>query len=99
MKLLYSAITLGALAHFSQAVTLQSLITNTEEHHAMESHLVERASDGATSRVGQMFNWATSLARSAQEAGVHRWAAWYGLGLVDATADLVTDAMSDIWDW
>ena len=93
------AIALGALAHFSQAVAVQSLITNTEEHHAMDSNLVSRASDGATSRVGQMFNYATSLARTAQDLGIHRWAAWYGVALVDATADLVTDAMSDVWDW
>ena len=52
MKLLNSAITLGALATVSQGLTVQSLITNTEEHHAMDSNLVSRASDGATSRVG-----------------------------------------------
>ena len=93
------AITLGALAHFSQGLALQSLVTNTEEHHAMDTHLVSRASDGATSRVGQMFNYATSLARTAQEAGLHRWAAWYGVAIADATVDLLTDAASDIWDW
>ena len=46
-----------------------------------------------------MMNAAVSMARTAQDLGLHRWAAWYAVALVDATADLVTDAMSDAFDW
>ena len=102
MKLLNSAIALGALAHVSQGLTIQSLVTDagsTEQMSSLDSNLVSRASDSTTTRVGNMMNYAVSLAKTAQDLGLHRWFAWYAVALVDATADLVTDAMSDAFDW
>lgn len=81
---------------------MQSLITdagNSEQISSLDSNLVSRASESTTSRVGGMMNAAVSMARTAQDLGLHRWAAWYAVALVDATADLVTDAMSDAFDW
>ena len=44
-------------------------------------------------------NGAVGLARRAQDVGATNWWGWWIVGIVDATADLVTDAVSDVWDW
>ena len=97
------AITLGALAHFSQGLAMKrsEMITapGSAEHLAsLDSNLVNRASDGTTSRVGNMMNAASSLARGAADAGL-RWFGWYSDAVVDATSDLVSDAVSDAGRW
>ena len=46
-----------------------------------------------------MLNGAVVLAKAAQEVGLTNWWGWYVVAIVDATADLVTDAMSDAFDW
>ena len=97
------AITLGALAHFSQALSMKrsEMVTapGSPEHLAsLDSHLVERATDGTTTRVGNMMNAASSLARGAADAGL-RWFGWYSDAVVDATSDLVSDAFSDASRW
>ena len=61
--------------------------------------MVERASDGTTSRVGNVMNGAVNLALAAQDVGLTNWWGWYLIGIVDATADLVTDAVSDAAGW
>ena len=101
MKLLNSAITLGALTYVSQGLAIKGMINarSTEELSSLDSSLVSRASDSTTSHVTDIMNGAVAMARTAQDLGLHRWFAWYAVGLVDATADLVTDAMSDYADW
>ena len=97
------AITLGALAHFSQAISMKrsEMVTapGSPEHLAsLDSNLVNRATDGTTTRIGNMMNSASSLARSAADAGL-QWFGWYSDAVVDATADLVSDALSDADRW
>ena len=99
MKRLNATIAIGTLAHVSQGIAMKSLIKNEEQRHSLDSHLVERASEGTTSRVGSVMNWAVDMALRAQEAGQTNWWGWYTVGIVDATADLVTDAASDIYGW
>ena len=99
MKLLNATIAIGTLAHVSQGIAMKSLIKNEEHLHSLDSHLVERATDGTTSRVGSVMNWAVDMALRAQEAGQTNWWGWYTVGIVDATVDLVTDAASDIYGW
>ena len=61
--------------------------------------MVSRASDAITSRVGNAMNAAVGLARRSQDMGLTNWWGWYLIGIVDATADLVTDAVSDAAGW
>ena len=42
-------------------------------------------------------NAAVGMARRAQDVGLTSWWGFYLVGIVDATADLVTDAVSDIY--
>ena len=44
-------------------------------------------------------NAAVGMARRAQDVGLTSWWGFYLVGIVDATADLVTDAVSDIYGW
>ena len=44
-------------------------------------------------------NGAVDLALAAQDVGLTNWWGWYLVGIVDATADLVTDAVSDAAGW
>ena len=46
-----------------------------------------------------MLNGAVVLAKAAQEVGLTNWWGWYAVAIVDATADLVTDVVSDVYDW
>ena len=98
MKLLNATIALGTLAHVSQGIAIQTFISN-EELSSLDSNLVNRASDGTTSRVENVMNGAVELAKRAQDVGLTNWWGWYLVGIVDATADLVTDAVSDVYDW
>ena len=100
MKHLNSAITLGSLAYVSQGLALQRspLITdagNTEHMSSLDSNLVSRASDSTTTRVGNLMNTAVDMARAAHDYG-SSWLGWYAHAVADATADLVSDAMSDV---
>jgi len=61
--------------------------------------LVSRATDAVTRRVGNAMNAAVGLARRSQDMGLTNWWGWYLIGIVDATADLVTDAVSDAAGW
>ena len=101
MKLLNATIALGTLAHVSQGIAMQSLISDEqpEQLSSLDSNLVSRASDGTTSRVENVMNGAVELAKRAQDVGLTNWWGWYIVGIVDATADLVTDAVSDAFDW
>ena len=98
MKHLNSAITLGSLAYVSQGLAVQSLIKdagNTEHMSSLDSNLVSRASDSTTTRVGNLMNTAVDMARAAHDYG-SSWLGWYAHAVADATADLVSDAMSDV---
>ena len=98
MKLLNATIALGTLAHVSQGIAIQTFISN-EELSSLDSNLVNRASDGTTSRVENVMNGAVELAKRAQDVGLTNWWGWYAIAIVDATADLVTDVVSDAYDW
>merc|ERR1712242_93420 len=98
MKHLNSAITLGSLAYVSQGLAVQSLIKdagNTEHMSSLDSNLVSRASDSTTTRVGNLMNTAVDMARAAHDYG-SSWLGWYAHAVADATADLVSGAMSDV---
>ena len=104
MKLFNSAITLGALAYVSEGIALQSLLSasaeeNTENLVSLDSNLVNRASAETQIQVGDVMNGAVALAKAAQEVGLTNWWGWYVVAIVDATADLVTDVVSDVTDW
>jgi len=104
MKLFNSAITLGALAYVSEGLALQSLISNsvdqnTENFSSLDSNLVNRASSDTQIQVEDVMNAAVGMAKAAQEVGLTNWWGWYVVAIVDATADLVTDVVSDAYDW
>ena len=44
-------------------------------------------------------NAAVGMAKAAQEVGLTNWWGWYAIAIVDAAADLVTDVVSDVYDW
>jgi len=46
-----------------------------------------------------VMNAAVGMAKAAQEVGLTNWWGWYAVAIVDATADLVTDVVSDAYDW
>jgi len=104
MKFFNSAITLGALAYVSEGLALQSLISNsvdqnTENLTSLDSNLVNRASSDTQIQVEDVMNAAVGMAKAAQEVGLTNWWGWYVVAIVDATADLVTDVVSDAYDW
>jgi len=104
MKTFNSAITLGALAYVSEGLALQSLISNsvdqnTENLTSLDSNLVNRASSDTQIQVEDVMNAAVGMAKAAQEVGLTNWWGWYVVAIVDATADLVTDVVSDAYDW
>jgi len=61
--------------------------------------LVNRASEETQIQVEDVLNGAVALARASQEVGLTNWWGWYVVAIVDATADLVTDVVSDVYDW
>ena len=94
MKLLSTAFGLATLTHISQGVAIQMQLSSRQEHlTSLDSNLVAHASDSTTSRVENVMNGAVDLALRAQDAGMTNWWGWYLVGIVDATADLVTDAV------
>ena len=104
MKTFNSAITLGALAYVSEGLALQSLISNsvdqnTENLTSLDSNLVNRATPDTQIQVEDVMNAAVGMAKAAQEVGLTNWWGWYVVAIVDATADLVTDVVSDAYDW
>merc|ERR1739846_179812 len=48
--------------------------------------------------VEDVLNGAVVLAKAAQEVGLTNWWGWYVVAIVDATADLVTDVVSEVAD-
>ena len=46
-----------------------------------------------------MLNAATGMAQAAYEVGLNSWFGWYVTAIVDASADLVTDVVSDVSAW
>lgn len=61
--------------------------------------MVNRASTETQIHVGDVLDGAVVLAKAAQEVGLTNWWGWYVVAIVDATADLVTDVVSDVYDW
>ena len=104
MKTFNSAITLGALAYVSEGLALQSLISNsvdqnTENLTSLDSNLVNRATPDTQIQVEDVMNAAVGMAKAAQEVGLTNWWGWYVVAIVDASADLITDVVSDVYDW
>ena len=99
MKILNTAFGLATFTHISQGVAIQMQLSRSEPLTSLNSNLVAHASDGTTSRVENVMNGAVDLALRAQDAGMTNWWGWYLIGIVDATADLVTDAVSDGLEW
>ena len=98
MKLLKAAIALGTLAHVSQGVALKIQIAD-EHLTTADSHLVERASPSTAERVNEALEGAAALGRAANEVGATDNWFWWTFAVVDATADLVADIVTDAAQW
>ena len=104
MKFFNSTISLGTLAYVSEGLALQSLMTNSVDQNtgsliSLDSNLVHRASNEKQLQVNDMLNAATGMAQAAYEVGLNSWFGWYVTAIVDASADLVTDVVSDVSAW